>query len=241
MAEAWLADYEAAKQTAAETLQLIQERNLKFPEGGPEASRLTATARRKLGTLGSLLDGLRASLEGPEQAGLTENERNRRRDLVAGLRTQREKMQASLKREAPRAAREALLGGSGSSSAAAGSGQETDTTAELNNAGLLQLQQQVMSQQDAALESLERTVVGTKHIALQINEEAELHNRLLDDLDEQVDGTRSRLAAAQRRLKLVMRRSGSCKTMTLMFLIAVILVVVLVIGFKVALHLALFL
>ena len=103
MAEAWLADYEAAKQTAAETLQLIQvppaaatacpasrlcllwpalpdspvpphaclqERNLKFPEGGPEASRLTATARRKLGTLGSLLDGLRSSLEGPEQAGL---------------------------------------------------------------------------------------------------------------------------------------------------------------------------
>ena len=77
--------------------------------------------------------------------------------------------------------------------------------------------------------------------AAQINEEAELHNRLLDDLDEEVDGTRSRLAAAQRRLKLVMRRSGSCKTMTLMFLIAVILVVVLVIGFKVALHLAVFL
>lgn len=75
----------------------------------------------------------------------------------------------------------------------------------------------------------------------QINEEAELHNRLLDDLDEQVDGTRSRLAAAQRRLKLVMRRSGSCKTMTLMFLIAVILVVVLVIGFKVALRIALLL
>lgn len=101
MADAWLASYESAKQTAAETLQLIQvppllaaaaaastrptltcphlppipplplqERNLKFPEGGPEASRLTATARRKLGTLGGLLDSLRASLEGPEQAGL---------------------------------------------------------------------------------------------------------------------------------------------------------------------------
>lgn len=110
MADAWLSDCEAAKQTAAETLQVIQvrrrrrrrkkpassggaacssgaawphthlpsptthpgaqERNLKFPEGGPEASRLTATARRKLGTLGSLLDSLRASLEGPEQAGM---------------------------------------------------------------------------------------------------------------------------------------------------------------------------
>lgn len=48
----------------------VQERNLKFPEGGPEASRLTATARRKLGTLGGLLDSLRAAIEAPGQEGL---------------------------------------------------------------------------------------------------------------------------------------------------------------------------
>ncbi|KAL4427976.1 hypothetical protein ABPG75_002065 [Micractinium tetrahymenae] len=240
MEDQWLADYEAAQQTANETLQLIQERNLQFPEGGPEASRITATCRRKLGTLGGLLDGLRTSLEGPQLAGLTENERNRRRDLVAALRSRREQMLASLKREAPRAARDTLLAGSGSSgglAAAGAGGRETDATAELGNRGLLSMQQQVMQQQDDALESLERTVVGTKHIALQINEEAELHNRLLDELDEGVEGTSSRLAAAQRRLKLVMRRSGSCKTMVLLFLVAVVLVVVAVIGFKIAVHL----
>lgn len=235
MADQWLADYEAAKQAANETLQLIQERNLKFPEGGPEASRITATCRRKLGTLGGLLDSLRSSLEAPQHAGITENEKNRRRDLLAALRTRREQMLHSLKREQPRAAREALLGGSSGGGAAPGS-KETDATAELGNQGLLQLQQQVMQQQDQELESLERTVVGTKHIALQINEEAELHNRLLDDLDEQVDGTRSRLAAAQRRLKLVMRRSGSCKSMLLLLLVALVLVVVLVVGFKIAIH-----
>lgn len=243
MEDQWLADYEAAQQTAKETLQLIQERNLQFPEGGPEASRITATCRRKLGTLGGLLDGLRTSLEGPQLAGLTENERNRRRDLVAVLRSQREQMLASLKREAPRAARDTLLGGAsagggGGAVAAAGpGGRETEATAELGNRGLLAMQQQVMQQQDDALESLERSVVGTKHIALQINEEAELHNRLLDDLDEAVEGTSSRLAAAQRRLKLVMRRSGSCKTMFLLFLVAVVLVVVAVVGFKIAIHL----
>lgn len=243
MQDEWLADYEAAKQTASETLQLIQERNLQHPEGGPEASRITATCRRKLGTLGGLLDGLRTSLESPQHAALTENEKNRRRDLLGELRRRREQMLSSLRREAPRAARDALLGGaiaaagSSGSLAAGGGGRETDTTAELGNQGLLQLQTQAMAQQDAELEHLERTVVGTKHIALQINEEAELHNRLLDDLDEAVDGTSSRLAAAQRRIKLVMRRSGSCKSMMLMFLVAVILVVVLVIGFKIAIHL----
>ena len=52
-----------------------------------------------------------------------------------------------------------------------------------------------------------------------------------------MDGTRSRLAAAQRRLKLVMRRSGSCKTQLLVFLVAVVLMVVLILGFKIAVHL----
>ncbi|EFN58350.1 hypothetical protein CHLNCDRAFT_59611 [Chlorella variabilis] len=239
-ADQWVSDYEAAKQTANETLQLIQERNLKYPEGGPEASRITATSRRKLGTLGSLLDALRSSLEAPQYAGLTENERNRRRDLVASLRMRREQMLASLKREQPRAARDTLLGGgpgSGSSGSMATAGRETDATAERSSQGLLQMQQQVMQQQDRDLESLERTVVGTKHIALQINEEADLHNRLLDDLDEEVDGTRSRLAAAQRRLKLVMRRGGSCKTQLLLFLTLVVLLVVVIVGFKIAIHL----
>ena len=79
-------------------------------------------------------------------------------------------MLQSLKREAPRAARDALLGGSSSGGGgAAGAGsKETDATAELGSQGLLQLQQQVMQQQDHELESLERTVVGTKHIALQV-------------------------------------------------------------------------
>lgn len=101
----------------------------------------------------------------------TENEKNRRRDLVTALRTRREQMLQSLKREQPRAAREALLGGAGGGSTSAltaGAGRETDTTAELGSQGLLQMQQQVMQQQDQELESLERTVVGTKHIALQV-------------------------------------------------------------------------
>lgn len=99
----------------------------------------------------------------------TENEKNRRRDLVGALRRQREQMLASLKREQPRAAREALLGGASSSGGGGtGGGRETDITAELGSQGLLQLQQSVMQQQDQHLESLEHTVVSTKHIALQV-------------------------------------------------------------------------
>lgn len=48
------------------TSHALQERNIKFPHGGQEASRVTATARRKLGTLGSAVDSMRGYLESAE-------------------------------------------------------------------------------------------------------------------------------------------------------------------------------
>lgn len=44
----------------------LQERNVNHPDGGPEASRMTAAARRKLGTLGTSLDGLFRWLDSDE-------------------------------------------------------------------------------------------------------------------------------------------------------------------------------
>ena len=49
--------------------------------------------------------------------------------------------------------------GAGSGSAA---GRETLRTAELDNRGLVQLQQTVMREQDSELEELERSVISTK-------------------------------------------------------------------------------
>ncbi len=44
----------------------VQERNIKHPNGGPEASRISAAARRKLANLMTLLDKLADMLESPE-------------------------------------------------------------------------------------------------------------------------------------------------------------------------------
>ncbi|KDD75355.1 hypothetical protein H632_c726p1, partial [Helicosporidium sp. ATCC 50920] len=186
----WLEEFEAVRESANETHKLIQERNTQYGGEGPEASRITAAARRKLGTLGTILDRLKHGLDGPE----SENERNRRRDLISALRGRREQMLQALKRDGAAAQRGALF--AGSSGQGAPSGQETIQTAELNATGLLSLQQEIMSQQDRDLESLEHSVAGTKHIALQINEETTLHNRLLEDLDEEVSATSSRMKAA---------------------------------------------
>lgn len=56
------------------------------------------------------------------------------------------------------ARREALVAGSQQRTP----GRETEATAELDNRGLVQLQQQVIQQQDQELEQMEKTVVSTK-------------------------------------------------------------------------------
>ena len=116
--------------------------------------------------------------------------------------------------------------------------RETETTAELDSRGLIHNQRQIMLEQDTELEHLERSVVTTKHVALQINEETQLHNRLLDELDMEVGRSDDRLAAAQRKLKNVMQRAGSCRLQMLAFLLIIVLVIMLAVAFKIAIHFA---
>ena len=59
-----------------------------------------------------------------------------------------------------------------------------------------------------------------------------MQERLLDELDEDVDVSQSRLKAAQKKLNKVMRQSGNCKSLLLIVGLMVILAIVLVIGFK---------
>jgi hypothetical protein len=66
----WLREYDACRSVTAEVVQLVQERNMNHPQGGAEASRLTASARRKLGGMGASLEALYAWLDGPEASEL---------------------------------------------------------------------------------------------------------------------------------------------------------------------------
>ncbi|EFJ47641.1 Qc-SNARE, Syn8/Syntaxin8-family [Volvox carteri f. nagariensis] len=214
-----------------ETLQLIQERNLRYPNGGPEASRLSAAARKKLGTLGVQLDRLLRWLDTSDAEALSEPEKNRRRDLLYDLRNRREQMQLAIKRSQGQSDRDALFGGPSASGGPAAPPRETESTAGLDNRGLLGLQQQVMRQQDEELEAMEKVVHNTKHIALAIGEEVDLQTRLLDDLADDVDVTHNRLRAATARVRHVLKSSsnwrlGMCAFLLVITLVAVILLTV---------------
>ncbi|KAJ6332219.1 hypothetical protein OIU76_010581 [Salix suchowensis] len=97
----------------------------------------------------------------------------------------------------------------------------------LDNHGLVGFQRQIMKEQDEGLEKLEETVTSTKHIALAVNEELTLHTKLLDDLDEHVDVTNSRLQTVQRKLAFLNKRTkGGCSCLILLVIAIVILIVV---------------
>lgn len=230
--DGWLKEYEECKQLAQETVQLIQERNQRHPNGGPEASRLSAAARKKLGTLGVQVDKLVRALDGPEAASLSEPEKNRRRDLLYDLKNRREQMQTAIKRNQGQSDRDLLF--SGASSSAAPPPRETERTAELDNRQLLSLQQQVMRQQDEELLEVEKMVQSTKHIAVAIGEEVNLQTRLLDDLQDDVDVTQSRLRAATHRVRHLIKDRSTWKGGACIFLLIVTLVVVLVLTLKIS-------
>ncbi|KAJ6834901.1 syntaxin-52-like isoform X1 [Iris pallida] len=152
----------------------------------------------------------------------TEKELNKCKDMLSNLRSKAKQMGSTLNMS-NFASREDLLGRSKRSA------DEIDRTAGLDNHGIVGFQRQVMKEQDQGLEKLEETVFSTKHIALAVNEELDLHTRLIGDLDQHVDSTDSRLQRVQKRLAILNKRTKggcSCKSLLILVIVIVILAVV---------------
>ncbi|KAL6999194.1 Syntaxin-51 [Sarracenia purpurea var. burkii] len=157
----------------------------------------------------------------PGKQPLTEKEMNRRKDMLANLRSKANQMASALNMS-NFANRDSLLGPEIKPADA------MSRASGLDNYGIVGLQRQVMKEQDEGLEKLEETVISTKHIALAVNEELDLHTRLIDNLDQHVDVTDSRLQRVQRNLAILNKRTkGGCSCLCL--LLSVVGIVVLVV------------
>ncbi|CAA0833628.1 Syntaxin-52 [Striga hermonthica] len=208
--DSWVREYNEAIKLADDITNMITERN-SLPASGPEAQRYASAIRRKITILGTRLDNLQSFLSKlPVKQSLSEKEMNRRRDMVACLRSKVNQMASTLNMSNS-ANRDSLLGPEMKPVDA------MSRISGLDNHGVVGLQRQVMKEQDEGLEKLEETVSSTKHIALAVNEELDLHTRLIDNLDEHVDVTDSRLQQVQRRLaRLNKRTKGGCSCLHLL-------------------------
>lgn len=219
--DSWIKEYNEAIKLADDINAMISERS-SLPASGPESQRHASAIRRKITILGTRLDSLQSLLSKlPGKQPISEKEMNRRKDMLANLRSKVNQMASTLNMS-NFANRDSLLGPEIKPA------DVMSRTAGLDNQGLVGFQRQVMREQDDGLEKLEETVISTKHIALAVNEELDLHARLIDDLDQHVDVTDSRLRRVQKNLAVLNKRTkGGCTCMCM--LLAVIGIVVLVV------------
>ncbi|GFY84358.1 syntaxin of plants 51 [Actinidia rufa] len=155
---------------------MISERS-SLATSGPEAQRHASAIRRKITIVGTRLDSLQSLVSKlPSKQPLTEKEMNRLKDMLANLRSKVNQMSSTLNF----ASRDSLLGPEIKPADA------MNRASGLDNSG-------IVDEQDEGLEKLEETVISTKHIALAVNEELDLHTRLIDNLDQHVEVTDSRL------------------------------------------------
>ena len=81
--------------------------------------------------------------------------------------------------------------------------KETERTRELDNEGVLKLQQQIMKEQDMDVEDLRKVVKRMKDMGIAINDELVEQSQLLDMLDQDVDRVTGKVQIAKKRLSKI--------------------------------------
>lgn len=103
-------------------------------------------------------------------------------------------------------------------------------TNNLDNQQVHAHHQQILSEQDAQLDTLGESIGRQHQLSIQIGDELEGHIALLDDVDEHVDRHQGRLNNARRRLNKIGRKAGdnwSMMTIVGLIIVLVILIVIL--------------
>jgi len=106
-----------------------------------------------------------------------------------------------------------------------GQPQETERTKNMDNQQLFKSQQDQMKDQDDALDVLGSTLGRIKEVGIMIGQEADEHNRLLDDINAGVDSTNSNVKNTTRRVERIERKSSTCCLWIYIIVLIVVLVV----------------
>ncbi|KAI7156252.1 Phox-like protein [Hortaea werneckii] len=157
---------------------------------------------------------------------LGEGEIRRRRDLLGAARKEVEGLEGVLRSMASKSARTSSSGAGTQTGAVASAGdkdalwkgteaakpkgrvlggplKETERTRELDNSGVLQLQQQIMEEQDEDVLSLGKTVAKLKDMGILIHEELEVQNAMLGMVEEDAGRVQNKIDVARSRIKKI--------------------------------------
>ena len=91
-------------------------------------------------------------------------------------------------------------------------------------------QQLLMRKQDADLDDISVSIQRLGQVGLTIGEELETQGKMIDELEQDVDGTNSRLAAAQRKMNQVLKKAGMKGQMCIIVILTAILIILFLIA-----------
>ncbi|KAG0553069.1 hypothetical protein BDA96_01G563400 [Sorghum bicolor] len=217
----WTKRLQEAQRLVDEVAERVAERESVPPSLPRELQRRTAEIRRKVAIVGTRLDMLKEDLSDlPKRQNISLKQLGKLAEKLAGVCSKAQEVggQFTMKYSSDR---NDLCGWSAKI--------DVNSIANMDNHEMVKLQRKVMKEQDAELKILEETVTSTKHIALAINGELDLHTKLIEKLDEDVEETSNQLQRALKRLKALntrMRKSRSCWGIVLSVVAVVICVAV---------------
>eukprot|EP00271_Cylindrocystis_brebissonii_P017659 TRINITY_DN4668_c0_g1_i2.p1 TRINITY_DN4668_c0_g1~~TRINITY_DN4668_c0_g1_i2.p1 ORF type:complete len:234 (+),score=52.55 TRINITY_DN4668_c0_g1_i2:495-1196(+) len=226
--DTWLKEFGEAMKIAEEVQQKMQERR-EILRAGRDPSHVVAFTRRKITMLestairlGNLLKDRRSMFH------LSDKEVRMREEMLAGIRFKNEQVLTFLNaQQKASSSRAALLDQNGRPVAV-----ETERTIGLDNRGILKMQTQVMQEQDEHLEGLLPVAGNVRRIANAINDELDVHDRILTDLDRDVETAQSHMEGANRQVAKMNRKGGQVCNLLYVMLIIVALVGILVVIIK---------
>ncbi|KAI8141323.1 Phox homologous domain-containing protein [Fennellomyces sp. T-0311] len=224
--ETWLDEYNAMANTARQVRSLINKRGTHNARNEISASHnCTVQAKKLLVTLSTHTSNLDSALnglaKGPEA--MADGELRRRQDMLATLRDEKDALlklvnsgrqeqellkprrsQTTLQqRQPPKRSQTIGPGRAFGAAAAAQMAKETEVTRGLDNDGLLQYQNQVMTDQDQQIEQFSALLARQKQLGFAIGDELETQNQILDELDGDVDRTALKLKFASKKLATI--------------------------------------
>lgn len=188
----------------------------------PERYRLQTDVEDECKSIAWQLDEMGKAVDVAERQkqrfGLTQQEVIERRKWVHSARQQCEQTIAAV--HAPATAKVAE---NGSATGRLGTAVQAENDRDIDREG--DQQQLLLRQQDDDLDALGAHVTRIGQVGLQIHEELEQQSGMLEELDTDIEGTSTRLQAAQKKIDHMLKKAGlGGQLCIIVFLIAVLII-----------------
>eukprot|EP00887_Chlorella_sp_A99_P003299 scaffold9.g3299.t1 len=191
----------------AETLRGVQDKYGRWqnlPRGNADRRGLEGELGDECSSLQYMVDEIDKSIDAaeknPQRFRLSQQELSDRRKWVMSMRRQIDAVTGGLR-----------AGPSGAPPPATAASKLAAAAAEENERFIASegdRQQLLMRRQDDELDQLSTHVVRIGELGKEMGQELHLQGQLLDELDNEVEGTQGRLAAAQRKVEYVLQKAG---------------------------------